>query len=236
MKKCSKCKEMKEFSAFHKHSKRPDGHQCTCKECKKKISDEYYWNKGGKEKHAQANKVWQQNNKDKVLKTAKKHYDKNRDLILQKLKTKRENDKDYKEKRLERTRKWRGKNKEHIKEYRKAYHKKYYAENTQMYIEASVKRKALKLNAVPLHLKDCEIEKKKLINVYKLRDLISQATGVQHHVDHMWPLADGGPHWSGNLQIIPAEENLSKAAKVDPAIKAIIQEMLAEEERLNAER
>jgi hypothetical protein len=226
---------MKEFSEFHKHSKSPDGHQCTCKECKKKIADEYYWNRGGKQKYAESNKKWKQNNKDKVLKTAKKHYDKNRDRILQKLKTKRENDKDYNEKKLERTRKWRDKNKEHVKEYRKVYHKKYYAENTEIYVEAANKRRALKLNAVPLHLKDCEVEKTKLVNIYKLRDLISQATGVQHHVDHMWPLADGGPHWSGNLQIIPAEDNLSKGAAVDLAIKATIQEMLAEEERLHAE-
>ena len=51
----------------------------------------------------------------------------------------------------------------------------------------------------------------------------------------MWPLADGGPHWSGNLQIITAEENFNKKDKVDPVIKATIQEMLAEEERLHAE-
>ena len=227
---------MKEFSEFHKNRTTADGHQPSCKGCKKRMSSDYYWNKGGKERHVEINKRWKKNNRDKVLKTAKKHYDKNRDRILHKLKTKRENDKDYNEKNLERTRKWRDKNKEHIKEYRKVYHKKHYAENTEMYVEAANKRRALKLNAVPLHLKDCEVEKTKLVNIYKLRDLMSKATGVPHHVDHMWPLADGGPHWSGNLQIIPAEENLSKHAKVDPAIKANIQEMLAEEERLHAER
>ena len=235
MKKCSTCKEMKEFSEFHKHSKRPDGHQCTCKECKKKIADEYYWNRGGKEKYAEANKRWSKNNKDKACANAKRFYAKHREKILQKLKDRRVNDQEYNQRNLKRTRQWRRDNKKWMQEYNKEYHKKHYAENTEMYIEASIKRKALKLNAVPLHLKDCEIEKTKLVNIYKLRDLISKATGVKHHVDHMWPLADGGPHWSGNLQIIPAEENLSKHAKVDPAIKATIQEMLAEEERLHAE-
>jgi len=56
--------------------------------------------------------------------------------------------------------------------------------------------------------------------------LFTQIAGVKHHVDHMWPLSDGGPHWSGNLQIITATENLSKHDKVDPNIKATIQEML----------
>jgi len=38
----------------------------------------------------------------------------------------------------------------------------------------------------------------------------------------MWPLADGGPHWSGNLQVIPAEENWSKSASVCEDTKATI--------------
>jgi 5-methylcytosine-specific restriction endonuclease McrA len=62
--------------------------------------------------------------------------------------------------------------------------------------------------------------------------VFTKITGVQHHVDHMWPLSDGGPHWSGNLQIITATENAIKHAKVDPNIKATIQEMLIEEEEM----
>ena len=42
----------------------------------------------------------------------------------------------------------------------------------------------------------------------------------------MWPLSDGGPHWSGNLQIITAEQNLSKSASVCEETKKIIQESL----------
>ena len=89
--------------------------------------------------------------------------------------------------------------------------------------------------AIPIFLKDCKEEIGRINKIYRLRDLMIKITGVVHHVDHMWPISDGGPHWSGNLQVITAEENLSKHAKVDPAIKATIQEMLAEEERLHAE-
>jgi hypothetical protein len=35
-----------------------------------------------------------------------------------------------------------------------------------------------------------------------------------------------GPHWSGNLQIITATENLTKSAKLNKDIKATVQEML----------
>jgi hypothetical protein len=47
----------------------------------------------------------------------------------------------------------------------------------------------------------------------------------------MWPLADGGPHWSGNMQILTATENRKKWATVDAEVKRNIQKSL-EEERL----
>ena len=81
-------------------------------------------------------------------------------------------------------------------------------------------------------MRDCPKEKRRIDQVYKLREVFTKITGVQHHVDHMWPLSNGGPHWSGNLQIITAKENLSKNDKVDPSIKATIQEMLIEEEKM----
>jgi hypothetical protein len=128
-------------------------------------------------------------------------------------------------------------NKEAVVAYKKAYYeankeavakrdKAYYEANKEASLEKSAKRKALKRNAVPKFLRNCEEEKKRLQEIYKLRQLLSDATGIVYHVDHMWPLADGGPHWSGNLQVIPAQENLSKHAYVDEEIKATIKEGL----------
>jgi hypothetical protein len=42
----------------------------------------------------------------------------------------------------------------------------------------------------------------------------------------MWPLSKRGPHWSGNLQIITATENLTKSAKLNKNIKSTVREML----------
>jgi len=127
------------------------------------------------------------------------------------------------------------------KEKRKAYCKDYYQANKEKikardraYCKANkeklaakvARRKALKIKQIPTQVRDCPIEKKRLYHTYKLCSLFTQIAGVKHHVDHMWPLSDGGPHWSGNLQIITATENLSKHDKVDPNIKATIQEML----------
>ena len=75
-------------------------------------------------------------------------------------------------------------------------------------------------------MRDCPIEKARVDQIYKLSDIFTKATGVQHHVDHMWPLSKRGPHWSGNLQIITATENQIKSAKLNKNIKATVQEML----------
>jgi len=124
-------------------------------------------------------------------------------------------------------------NKEKIKAYNKAHYEAnkekvaaYNKANGPRRNATEAKRKALKIKNLPTQVRDCPIEKKRLYITYKLRALFTKITGVQHHVDHMWPLSDGGPHWSGNLQIITATENLSKKDRVEPSIKATIQEML----------
>jgi hypothetical protein len=87
-------------------------------------------------------------------------------------------------------------------------------------------REARKKNSIPDFVKGCTEEKRRIDNIYALSEIMTKATGIRHHVDHMWPISDGGPHWSGNLQIIPAHDNLCKNATVIPEIKQTIQAML----------
>ena len=123
------------------------------------------------------------------------------------------------------------------RQYDKAYHeankearaesyKAWREANKEARAERQSKHRALKRNAVPKFLRNCEEEKKRLKEVYKLRQVLSDATGIVYHVDHMWPLSGGGPHWSGNLQVITAQENMSKHTSVDEEIKATIKEGL----------
>tara|TARA_R110000782_G_scaffold87051_1_gene168554 strand:- start:1813 stop:2319 length:507 start_codon:yes stop_codon:yes gene_type:complete len=122
---------------------------------------------------------------------------------------------------------------EYFKAYREAnreanreYFKDYYQTNKEYYNEAKVKRNALKKSNTPEFMLNCKVEKKRRLDTYRLSSLMTKVTGIQHHVDHMWPLSDGGPHWSGNLQVIPATDNLSKKASVDLKIKNTIKEGL----------
>ncbi len=159
------------------------------------------------------NAEYRKNNKERIRKTTEEWRANNRERMLNKMKE------------------YGAKNRQKLRDYAKTYAKNNKAKRSHW----NAKRKAIKRSSIPSFVKHCDLESKRLKAIYTLCINISKTTGVEHHVDHMWPLADGGPHWSGNLQIIPAEENIKKRAKVDPAIKATIQEMLAEEVRLHAE-
>ena len=72
-------------------------------------------------------------------------------------------------------------------------------------------RNAMKRGAFPENLTDNE--RKQIIGIYKKSRFKTFETGIEHHVDHIKPLAKGGRHHPSNLQIITAKENLSKGAK-----------------------
>ena len=57
---------------------------------------------------------------------------------------------------------------------------------------------------------NCPNDIKREQAIYLECERITRETGIEHHVDHIWPLSKGGPHLWYNLQIITAEENLSK--------------------------
>jgi len=173
------------------------------------------YREANKEAIAERRKAWYQANKEAI----KAYYEANKEAVVERSKAYYEANK---EAIADRKKAYREANKEAISEYSKAYKQA----NKEAVLERVVKRRALKRNAVPKFLRDCQEEKKRLQEIYKLRQVLSDATGIVYHVDHMWPLSDGGPHWSGNLQVITAQENLSKFTSVDEEIKATIKEGL----------
>jgi len=168
-----------------------------------------------KEEISAQKKAYYEANKERILAQTKAYYEANKEKKLAAAKTYREANK---EEISAQKKAYYEANKEEILAYKKAYQK----DNKEAAIASNAKHRARKRKLIPVHLRECPHEKKRLVEIYKLRSILSKATGVQHHVDHMWPLSDGGPHWSGNLQVIPAEENLSKNASVCEETKATI--------------
>ena len=183
------------------------------------------WYRNNKDKW----KVYQQKNKAARRNQRKEHYKNNAEELKAKAKKYQDSlDKERKKELSKNRLMWTHNNLERQKATNKRYRLKY----PERYRVHCLKRKARKLNATPSWLIDCEVERKRLHQIYLLSRLLKKADGILRHVDHMWPLSDGGPHWSGNLQILTATENLKKHAKVCPIIKKQIQLNL-EEERLN---
>tara|TARA_R110000822_G_scaffold3148_5_gene14212 strand:+ start:607 stop:1173 length:567 start_codon:yes stop_codon:yes gene_type:complete len=174
-----------------------------------------------KEKKAANNKAWREANKEKTA----AYYEANKE---KKAAYHKAWHKANKEKRAAYNKDWAAANKEKRKEKRAANNKAWREANPDKSNAYSARRRALKLKLIPKHLKKCPIEKKRVDDIYKLSNLISKVTGIDHHVDHMWPLSDDGPHWSGNMQIITARENLTKRASVDLEVKQNIQQALNE--------
>ena len=107
----------------------------------------------------------------------------------------------------------------------KRWFKDYFHENRAAYTEA--KNRYREPDSIPTHLVGCSQERKRLKDIYSLARKMTVTSGVKYHVDHMWPLSGGGPHWSGNLQIMLAGDNIRKRSSVCEDTKRTIQESLA---------
>jgi hypothetical protein len=63
-------------------------------------------------------------------------------------------------------------------------------------------------NTVSLSLE----EKNLLLEIYEESKKLTSETGIEHHVDHIRPLAAGGVHHPKNLRVVTAKENLKKGS------------------------
>ena len=155
---------------------------------------------------------WYKKNKEKVDAYDRAYYHKNKEKILE---NKRAYYQKIKEKILENNKQWK-------------------KNNPALVLQYLANRRARKIRAIPKWLRNCPVEKRRVYTVYLLSRLLATADGIERHVDHMWPLSDGGPHWSGNLQILTKEKNLEKGAYSCPKLKKQIKLNLKEAKVLYA--
>lgn len=115
-----------------------------------------------------------------------------------------------KEKYSEWSRSWR----ENNPSYMKKYLSEHYRSNKYLYFAYSAKRRAYKSDATPSWLTDTHLSEIK--NFYWLAKDLTGVSGETYHVDHIVPLKGEnvcGLHVPWNLQVLPADINLSKGNK-----------------------
>jgi len=59
--------------------------------------------------------------------------------------------------------------------------------------------------------------------IYQVSDRVTHCTGIEHHVDHIIPLARGGRHSPDNLQVITAALNYLKSGKTPEQFAQVLE-------------
>lgn len=154
------------------------------------------WARQNPEKIKAKQIVWVSRNHGKVKELARKKYQKQKLLNPDALR--------------ERTRasvgRWRANNPEISKQRAR----KWQIENAAKTVAYTQKREAQKRASIPADCRDRIVS-----GLYVIAERISRCTGIQHEVDHVWPLSKGGSHCHRNLQVIPAALNRKKSARLD---------------------
>jgi len=176
----------------------------TCKTCLRARNKAWASNNKEKKKEIDARRckikrkaasdAWTAKNKEKQLKAQKEWYARNKD------KEKERHQKIYKENKdriLEVNREWRSKNSHKMLHYTRKY-------------------QLSKIQRTPKWLTEDHLVQIEAFYLYS--KMLSDALGVQYHVDHIVPLQGenvSGLHVPWNLQVITASENMSKHNKLE---------------------
>jgi hypothetical protein len=192
---CKVCGET-DLTKFYKRSDNGK-YRTVCKECANKKSLEKYY--ANREDHLERDKKYRTENAEKISKRKQQYYLDNKDHILDRCAN-------YRSEHVEERR-------EYFKEYSKSNKEKLTIKGR---FHSSIRR-ANKLNATPKWLS--KEDKQAIKEIYLKASMLTKTTGITYHVDHIIPLVaadtDGnrvasGLHVPWNLQIITAEENLTK--------------------------
>ena len=186
MKTCKKCKVQKDPSEFSNDRAKKDGLQPKCKAC----NAEYC--KANRESILAQKAEYRKANRESILAKQAEYYQENRESLAAK------------------QAEWRQENRESIA----AYNAEYGKANPDKSRARMAKRRAAKLQRTPSWV-DFEAIKAVYAEAHRLESL----DGIPRHVDHEIPLQGelvSGLHIASNLQILTAEENLSKSNKFVP--------------------
>ena len=146
------------------------------------------------EESSESKKARYEANRDDYLANKKRYYQENRESIRAK------------------QAKYISENKDKIAEMNRNWRKKNPDKARAIYVRNRYNR----YQAIPAWLTD--EDKRRINEIYKECRLMTERTGIQHHVDHIIPIRGkniSGLHVPENLQILTASENCSKKNSFD---------------------
>lgn len=217
---CKKCGVDKPLDDFQL-DKRRNKHYTTCRACRVQADRERRQANPEKAREYTRNylKAWKAKNPERAAAIDKRYREKNADRYRKNGKAWRAANKE----RCDANRKaWAERNPQKIKESSKkanaAWHernpeylKEHYKANKTKYVAARARRRAKQESATPDWL--TAIDKAMIQEMYDVAQAREMQTGIKHHVDHIVPINGkkvSGMHVPWNLQVITAQENLSK--------------------------
>lgn len=168
-----------------------------CAECIGRYANE--WKKANRASATATSRKWRERNREKVRALKKTYY---------------ATDPRTRELQSKRARKWMEENRDKIR----ASTARWRIANLDTAAAAQQRRRARLLRCLPEWVDHDEIQQ-----FYTRAKELSDATGVKHHVDHIYPLQGKlvvGLHVPWNLQILTMDENLSKGIRPPEVWKA----------------
>ena len=237
MKTCTKCRQIKPLTEFHKDKKSLDGLNPTCKVCNKASARLWYLNNKGKA--AKTRNLYYKKNKESSLARSRDWYLKNREHVLERTKLWAEGRKEiikeynatHKDKRKKEKKLWDKKNKAHCNEYAKNYTKEKFISDPNYKIRHHLRSRINKVisrdqrNGSAIKDLGCSLGELREHLEAKFKNGMTWDNHSTRgwHIDHILPLSSfdltdreqfkQACHYT-NLQPLWYEENIKKGARV----------------------
>lgn len=231
MKRCTRCKKIKNYDEFCKKSASLDGLNRWCKNCEAEYKKQF--KEKNPEKVNKWKRDWEKNNREKYLKNKRemyhteKHKKTRQEYILKNKHQIYESQKSYKEA-----------NKKHLKEYDRHWRKKKYREDENFRIKINLR------NRLNSFLKSNKIKSSKAYGVdfVEIIGSLGDRPGPGFEIDHIFPCVafdhmDDFHVWAcwhpDNFQWLTKTNNCKKSCKYDiNEFKKYLDEKFEEYERL----
>lgn len=218
---CTKCREHKPLTEFHKAKRTKDGHQYSCKVCKSKMA-----------------KDDRETNPDKYKERSANYWINNKETVKQW----REDNKERYQGQIDA---WHAAHRERVREHaRNCYHRhidrrRIECRNWQRANRPTTNAALARYRARKLRATVCWANNLKIKTIYAKSSRLSIWMGSKFDVDHMVPLQSDlvcGLHNEFNLQILPTLENKSKSNRWWPNMwekEELLPQSLATAEQLS---